>query len=262
MKIRFPDFVAGAALAAVLPAIALVAMLWPDADSLPDFAGIGEVDSRKQAFFDYLAPMVEAENARVMEQREQLLELADRIEDGQAPSWLERRWLNGLAAEYEVEWLGAEPEKSLAQLKSRVDRVPVALALVQAAAESGWGRSRFAVEGNNLFGQWCYTPGCGMVPGQRSEGAAHEVAAFPSVRESVRRYINNLNTHRAYAPLREMRARLRENGQPLKALQLADGLIRYSERREEYVEETKAVIRANRPLIQAAIEGSSQTRQD
>ena len=123
------------------------------------------------------------------------------------------------------------------------------LALVQAATESGWGRSRFALEGNNLFGHWCYEPGCGLVPARRNQGAAHEVAAFDSISESVSRYLHNLNTHAAYAPLRAIRARLRQQDEPPTAMALADGLVLYSERRDEYVDEIKSVIRVNRPII-------------
>lgn len=256
-----PGFVAGAVLAAVVPAITLMVLLWPDSDRLPDFGQFDRVENRKQAFFEYLAPMVEAENERVLGQRERLLALADRIEAGESPGWLDRRWLRKLAEEYEVPWDDEVPDEVLAVLKQRVDRVPVALALVQAAAESGWGRSRFAVEGNNLFGQWCYTPGCGMVPGQRSEGASHEVASFGSVRDSVRRYINNLNTHPAYTPLREIRAEIRSEGERPRALRLADGLIRYSERRQDYVDEIKNVIRVNRPIIEQVLEGPDSSRE-
>ncbi|MEX0914821.1 MAG: glucosaminidase domain-containing protein, partial [Wenzhouxiangellaceae bacterium] len=155
-----------------------------------------------------------------------------------------------LAEEYDVDWERDDRLESVAMLERRVDAVPVSLALVQAATESGWGRSRFAVEGNNLFGHWCYRRGCGLVPERRNTGAAHEVAAFDSVSASVRRYLHNLNTHAAYAPLRAIRARLRDNGESPSAMALADGLTRYSERREEYVDEIKTVIRVNRPIIE------------
>lgn len=223
-------------------------------DSLPDFDFDGPVELRKQAFFDYLAPLIEAENAKIAEQRARLLSIEQRIEAGGTPGWWDRRWLSNQAVEYELE---VDPERSLgetvAALKPRIDTVPPALAMVQAAAESAWGRSRFAVEANNLFGHWCYERGCGLVPRRRAEGARHEVAAFDSPRESVERYLHNLNTHPAHAPMRRIRAALREDGERPRALELADGLTRYSERREAYVEEVKAVIRANRALIDEAL---------
>ncbi|MFO7763059.1 MAG: glucosaminidase domain-containing protein [Wenzhouxiangellaceae bacterium] len=217
---------------------------------LPDFAAIEDLSERKQAFFEFLAPIVMAENQRVLEQRERLLDLAGKLRAGEPIGWLDRRWLGQLAEEYAVGWNPDAPLESIEPLERRVDAVPVSLALVQAATESGWGRSRFATEANNLFGHWCYQPGCGLVPERRNTGAGHEVAAFDSVADSVERYLRNLNTHAAYAPLRAIRARMRRNGESPTAMALADGLVRYSERREDYVAEIKTVIRVNRPIIE------------
>ena len=222
--------------------------------TLPDFDAIDDISERKQAFFEFLTPLVIAENQRVLKQRERLLDLAVRLRAGKSVGWLDRRWLGQLAAEYDVAWDPDAPPESVLEsielLERRVDAVPTALALVQAATESGWGRSRFATEGNNLFGHWCYEPGCGLVPERRNTGAGHEVAAFDSVTESVQRYVRNLNTHAAYAPLRAIRARMRRNGESPTAMALADGLIRYSERRQDYVDEIKTIIRVNRPIIE------------
>lgn len=217
---------------------------------LPDFDAIEDISERKQAFFEFLAPIVMAENARVLEQRARLLDLAGKLRAGERIGWLDRRWLGQLAEEYAVDWDPDSPLESIEPLERRVDAVPVSLALVQAATESGWGRSRFATEANNLFGHWCYQSGCGLVPERRNPGAGHEVAAFDSVADSVERYLRNLNTHAAYAPLRAIRARMRRNGESATAMALADGLIRYSERREDYVAEIKTVIRVNRPIIE------------
>ena len=222
--------------------------------TLPDFDAVEDISERKQAFFDFLAPIVMAENRRVLGQRERLLDLARALRAGERIGLLDRRWLGRLAAEYDVARDPDAPQERtleiVALLERRVDAVPVPLALVQAATESGWGRSRFATEANNLFGHWCYEPGCGLVPERRNAGAGHEVAAFDSVAESVRRYVRNLNTHDAYAPLRAIRARMRRDGESPTAMALADGLIRYSERREAYVDEIKMVIRVNRPIIE------------
>jgi len=222
--------------------------------TLPDFDAIDDISERKQAFFEFLAPIVMAENRRVLKQRKRLLNLAGSLRGGERIGWLDRRWLGRLAAEYDVAWDADAPPESVLEsvelLERRVDAVPVSLALVQAATESGWGRSRFATEANNLFGHWCYQPGCGLVPERRNVGAGHEVAAFDSVAESVRRYVRNLNTHAAYAPLRAIRARMRGNGESPTAMALADGLIRYSERRQDYVDEIKTIIRVNRPIIE------------
>lgn len=237
--------------------VALYALLRPETETLPDFTQFERVEERKEAFFGFLAPIVVSENQRVLEQRQQLLEIAPRVRDGERLSFLDRRWMRNLAAEYELSWPGESREETLTLLLRRVDVVPPPLALVQAAKESGWGRSRFARLGNNLFGHWCYARGCGIVPARRNSDAAHEVAAFDSVRDSVRRYLNNLNTHPSYLPLRRIRQAEREAGLQPRALPLADGLIRYSERREAYVEEIKQIIRANRDIIGQVMNGPS-----
>ena len=242
--------IAGLAVLVVVIAVLVVTRFADRPESLPDFSAIEPIPERKQAFFEFLAPKVQDANRQIREQRERLLEIAAAAEQGDPPGLFDRRWLGRMSRRYEVEWDPDDPLAQIETLRQRVDVVPVSLALVQAATESGWGRSRFASEGNNLFGQWCYERGCGIVPAQRVSGAAHEVAAFDSVRESVRRYLLNLNTHDAYEPVREIRARLRQADRPVSAMALADGLIRYSERREAYVEEIKTVLRVNRPLLE------------
>ncbi len=234
-----------------LAALVLMAwIVWPRPAPLPDFGAYEEVTELKLAFFEFLLPRIEAENERIAGQRERLLAIAETVEAGASPGWLDRRWLANLAEDYRVDPHEQSIEETIEVLLRRVDTVPPTLALVQAATESGWGRSRFAVEANNLFGQWCYRRGCGLVPANRPEGARHEVAAFDSPRESVARYINNLNSHEAYRPLRVIRAQLREVGETPTAMALSDGLILYSERREDYVEEVRTVIRQNQPLIE------------
>lgn len=245
------------AAAAVVAICAVAALfLWPRAERLPDFSAYDDVGEMKRAFFSHLAPAIRAENRRVLDQRQRLLDIVEDYETGAGIGWLDRRWLKNLAEEYALEWDEQDPRLTLELLRRRVDMVPLPLALVQAATESGWGRSRFAAEGNNLFGQWCYTPGCGLIPANRSKGAQHEVAAFDSVRDAVASYLRNLNTHDAYLPLRRLRQQQREAGQIPRAETLIDGLIRYSERREDYVEEIRTVLRTNRPIIEEVIEAA------
>ena len=128
----------------------------------------------------------------------------------------------------------------------RVDVVPAGLALGQAAYESGYGTSRFALEGNSLFGQWTFG-GEGLVPEQqrKSSKGDHRIKTFEWPFDSVRGYFINLFTHPAYEDFRRLRADLRAAGQPLDSLVLADGLIRYSERGQEYVDSLKGMIRSN-----------------
>lgn len=207
----------------------------------PDFSEFSAGEARKQAFYDYFVPLIEAENRRILADRERLEALIDK---GFA-SASEQNWLARLAATYEFEAEMDEPENWLRLLR-RVDGIPPSLALAQAANESAWGTSRFAVDGNNYFGQWCFVEGCGLVPASRPEGARHEVAAFTSAAHSVRRYMNNINTHFAYEELRTLRAQLREQGKAITGLALSPTLIRYSERGIEYIEELQTMIRFNR----------------
>jgi uncharacterized FlgJ-related protein len=130
-------------------------------------------------------------------------------------------------------------------LLERVDIVPVSLALSQAAEESGWGTSRFAAEGNALFGQWTWG-GEGIKPEQqRAALGDHRIAAFESPLQSVMAYMHNLNTHPAYAELRAMRARLRREGQPIRGRKLAEALTKYSERGQAYVDSLHAIMSVN-----------------
>ena len=119
------------------------------------------------------------------------------------------------------------------------------LALAQAAKESGWGTSRFAREGNNYFGQWCYKAGCGIVPASRAPGRTHEVEAFDSPAESVASYMRNINTHSGYKSFREARKVQRSEADALSGVALAAELSQYSERRDAYVAELRQLIVGN-----------------
>ena len=221
----------------------------PASESLPEFGKMENSSEKKARFLNYLGPIVESENERVLQQRERLLLLHGKYRRGQIPSWSERRWLEKLCEEYEVDKLLKGESNVWEALLRRVDIVPVRLALVQAAKESGWGTSRFAREGNNLFGQRCFGAGCGIVPDGRPAGEIYEVAAFDSVRDSVRSYIGNLNTHYAYGSFRDLRHHQRQRRQVPDGYTLAAGLPMYSERGEEYLDEVRAMIRANRSFF-------------
>lgn len=228
-------------------------------DPLPDDLGaVDDVDRKKSLFFRALLPIVLAETERISTQRGVIQELYRRgppaldSEDG--------RVLARLMQEYRVD--GTPGSESVrAALLRRVDVVPVALALAQAANESAWGASRFARLGNNLFGQWTYQEDKGIIPAARKEGHRHAVRKFSSVRRSVRAYLYNLNVGHAYESLREMRSRMRSNGEPLDPLALAVGLEGYSSRGEAYVAELRTIIRGNDLAVLSAVElGSTVPR--
>lgn len=209
---------------------------------MPDFSTWPAGEARKEQFFAFLRPLLEAENARVLSQRARLERLAAAP---QSAGWLDRRWLAALAREYRLDPELTSTDGRIRELLVRVDAVPVSLGLAQAATESGWGTSRFAVEGYALFGQRCFDPGCGLVPEARTEGLSHEVQAFASPQDSVAGYIQNLNSHPDYQSFRTLRADLRAAGVRVTGYVLARALHRYSERRDSYIEDVRQMIRHN-----------------
>lgn len=228
------------------PSLAIIEeTLPPDAwvDSAPpNFKAIRDIASRKEAFFQFFQPLIDQENQRLLEQREILLQLKERAAHGKLrPKEL------ALLEEWRTSYSVAEapPAVVLQRLERRINQIPAAMALAQAASESAWGTSRFAREGNNYFGQWCFKPGCGMVPNRRREGASHEVATFASARESVRAYFLNINSHSAYHELRVLRQEKTAKGEPLTGYELVGALQKYSERGETYIEELRSIIRVN-----------------
>lgn len=225
----------------LLAALTLGLSTRPDTPPAPDFTQYPAGDARKEAFFGYFEGLIDTENRALLSNRNRLLVV---VEAGQA-DWSERLWLRLLAHRYELDDFEPDNSDHWQALLRRVDIVPPSLALAQAANESAWGTSRFAREGNNYFGQWCYSRGCGLVPAERDEDASHEVAHFASARQSVRRYVNNINTHYAYEDLRQRRADLRAADAPVTGLKLAPALIRYSQRGQAYVDELEAMIRFN-----------------
>lgn len=216
---------------------------------LPDFNQITDTTAKKRRFFSYLRPYVQRENARLRSLRQQLLEIQEKKQKKMRISLEEYAFLYSLYDEFRME-VAESDEAVLTELLLRVDVIPETLVLMQAANESAWGTSRFAVEGYNFFGQWCFKVGCGLVPLSRDEGQYHEVAKFDSPLASIKSYFYNLNTFHTYAPLRTIRARLRAEGKPVRGEALAAGLGSYSERGEEYIAEISGMIRFNRKLLE------------
>ncbi|WLD59098.1 glucosaminidase domain-containing protein [Salinispirillum sp. LH 10-3-1] len=212
--------------------------------ALPDFASEPTVQARKDAFYSYLIPLAEAENERVLRLRAEIKGWHARLQAGEE---LSERTVERLLAVSELYYVSRD-QSLLAQTEAllvKVDAIPMSLIIAQAANESAWGTSRFALLGNNLFGQWCFSEGCGVVPRGRPEGETYEVRAFDHAGLSVRAYILNLNRHNGYDELRALRAAAREESEVVSGLDLTAGLIAYSTRREEYVEELNAMIRFN-----------------
>ena len=201
------------------------------------------VGKKKELFFRLLAPAVLHANERVLRQRKQLTAIAakQRFEPG------EKAWLTELSGHYGLGEEAADgvDDALLAELLLRVDAVPVSLALAQSADESGWGTSRFAVEGNALFGQWEFN-GEGMAPKDRRKKLGdYGLARFKTPQDAVYAYLLNLNTTAAYAGFRQMRAQMRADGQPLSGYKLAETLLHYSERGQAYVDNLRGIIETN-----------------
>ena len=236
-----PEPVAETASAPVKPAVVKPTpkQAWELA-GVPDFTAIYDVREKKKAFFSYFLPLVEQQNEYILAHRGRLLVLS--AQQG-ALTEKDAKWLTKMGRIYRVK--GKPDNQWFAEMLLRVDVVPPSLALAQAANESGWGTSRFSREGNNYFGQWCFKKGCGLVPNSRSHGFTHEVRKFDEVSDSVRSYMHNLNSHREYQALRELRANARENRMIITGAYLAQGLGSYSERGYKYVDELVRMINGN-----------------
>ena len=209
--------------------------------SPPDFAEIANTQQKKTEFFEFLYPLTKEANRQVLEEKQQLRTWADQME---GLSEQQMSHIADTAKFYKVDCQAID--KTCAhEIHRKIGMVPPSLVLAQAANESAWGTSRFALEGNNYFGQWCYSKGCGIKPSQRDDGASHEVKEFDNAFASVKSYIHNLNTSASYKQLRQTRREAwRQNRKP-NGVMLAKGLTRYSERGTEYVSEIQHMIRHN-----------------
>jgi Bax protein len=204
-----------------------------------DMTNLKDAEDKKKRFFDFMRPIINNENNRVLLLRESLL--------AAKKNNYRKAFVRRTAEDYGLQW--DTSNENWDQLLQHVDAVALELALAQSANESAWGQSRFAQEGNNFFGQWCYQEGCGMVPDNRDHGTYHEVARFKNVNSSVRSYIKNINSGPAYETLREVRKKNRAAGNNPDAEAQAGGLVKYSQRGERYVKEIRSMIRVNRKLM-------------
>ncbi|WP_161947613.1 glucosaminidase domain-containing protein [Malonomonas rubra] len=211
-----------------------------------DLSQISSSSRKKEVFFKSLLPMILLANNEIHRERKQIIEFKQILEKGGKLNDDQLHRLNSLATRYKVESANLTSKQALSELLLRIDIIPPALALAQAANESAWGTSRFSQQANNLFGEWTFIKGAGIVPEGRPEGATYEVRRFENVYESIRSYLRNLNTHFAYKEMRQIRAEARAAGNKLKASELAEGLFRYSIRGEEYVRDLQSLIRSNR----------------
>jgi len=195
---------------------------------------IESTSKRKEFFIQIVLPLILKENNNIRIDRKRLFSIINKSNN----SDLEKKWLDKKYKQYGV------PSKDLSILKIRMDEIPVSLALAQAAKETGWGTSRFAQEGNALFGQWTWS-GEGLKPKDAEKDQGHKVMKFNVLQASVRAYQRNLNTHSTYKEFRRERAKLRDQSKPLDSLILSQYLNEYAETGNQYVEVLQKIIKQN-----------------
>ncbi len=195
---------------------------------------IENTKKRKEFFIQIVLPLILQENNNIRLDRKRLFSIINKSNNTD----LEKKWLNKKYKQYGI------PSKDLLTLKVRMDEVPVSLALAQAAKETGWGTSRFAQEGNALFGQWTWS-GDGLKPKEADENEGHKVMKFNVLQASVRAYQRNLNTHKTYKEFRLARAQLRDAGEPLDSIILSQYLNEYAETGQQYVKIIQKIIEQN-----------------
>ncbi len=200
-----------------------------------DLDNLQSVQLKKETFIKIVLPLIVAENEKILDDRERLKVLSVK----KFTSDIEKQWLRQKLLEYKVK------KSDFKELMNRMDMIPVSIALAQAAKESGWGTSRFALEGNAIFGQWTWD-GQGIAPLQRDGDKSHKILKFPILRASVKAYKNNLNTHKSYMKFREKRKSLRDKNKNITGLALTDTLKNYAQTGSEYTKILNQIITQNR----------------
>ena len=199
-----------------------------------DLDEIKDTRLKKETFIKIVLPLVVAENEKILDDKIKLKKIISKKKTTEK----EKSWLRLKLREYKVK------NSDFAELDKRMDIIPVSIALAQAAKESGWGTSRFALEGNAIFGQWTWT-GQGIEPLNKGKHEGHKILRFPILRASVKAYKNNLNTHKGYAEFREKRSTYRKRNKSIKGLNLTDTLDRYAQTGKEYTEILEQIIKQN-----------------
>ena len=208
-----------------------------------DIGLVRSIPRRKAVFIKTMLPLILSINEKLRVTRVRVQDLAASLAEGAELSPEDRDWL---AAQYDR--FDVAPG-ALDVLLRRIDVIPPSLAMAQGAEESGWGSSRFALEGRALFGQRTFKDRPGIVPHKRGEGENFKVRAFDQLLDGVRSYVHNLNTDPAYTEFRELRARLRSEAggvHGIDSLKLVEALRSYSQRGQDYIKTIKAIIRFNK----------------
>ena len=198
-----------------------------------DLDTIKNVKEKKETFLQILLPLIVAENEKIKEDREHLLKI---LKDNNSEK--NKKWLNRKYKAYKVS------DKNINELIEKIDIIPTSIALAQAAKESGWGTSRFALEGNAIYGQWTWN-GDGIEPLEKTKDQNHKILKFPLLRASVKAYIINLNTHRGYKSFRVKRSELRKQNKKLAGIELIHELENYAQTGKKYTKILEQIIKQN-----------------
>ena len=199
-----------------------------------DLKKIKSTQKKKDTFIKIVMPLIIDENSKILDNRKKLFKILGKQNNSRGEKvWLKRRF-----EDYEIK------NEDVTELKVRMDIIPVSIAIAQAAKESGWGTSRFALEGNAMFGQWTYGKD-GIAPLEREKNKGHKILKFPMLRSSVQAYKNNLNTHSGYKEFRKKRADLRRKNQNISGLELVNYLHNYAATGKEYTDILKKIINQN-----------------
>jgi len=199
-----------------------------------DLKFLGDTKKKRDLFIKIILPLILNENEKIKQDRAKLFKIINKNFNTVG----ERVWLKRRFKEYKID------DQDLAKLKMRMDIIPVSIAIAQAANESGWGTSRFALEGNALFGQWTWSKK-GISPKNKDPDQSHKILQFQILKASVRAYKNNLNTHKAYQEFREHRARLKQENKIINGLELTKYLKKYASIGEKYVAILNDIIEKN-----------------
>ncbi len=202
-----------------------------------DLDALQSTKLKKETFIKIVLPLIVAENEKILADRKKLTVVSGK----KYTTDLEKQWIRQKLLEYKVK------KGDLNELLIRMDVIPTSIALAQAAKESGWGTSRFALEGNAIFGQWTWS-GQGIAPLDRDSNKKHKILKFPILRASVKAYQNNLNTHKSYLKFREKRSILRGKNKKIVGLELTDTLNNYAQTGSEYTDTLNQIIKQNRLL--------------
>ncbi len=199
-----------------------------------DLNTLGDTKKKRELFIKIILPLILDENNKIIEDRKKLFKILSKNFNTVG----ERVWLKRRFKEYKIE------DQDLTELKMRMDIIPVSIAIAQAANESGWGTSRFALEGNALFGQWTWSKK-GISPKDSDPNSTHKILQFQILKASVKAYKNNLNTHNAYKEFRENRAKFRQEKLQFTGLDLTKYLKNYAAIGEKYVRILEDIIEKN-----------------